>query len=163
MIHSKFFIVIALLIPLNNYAQNIVTTDDLQTLVGEWTGSLTYMDYSTNNPYTMPANVIVQKGKKNNQFILNINYPKEANANSKDKIKLSKDGKQLNNHEINSKVELPNGSIQITTQYSGKDNGKKALIKNIYIIGTSEFIIRKEVKFENSTDWLVRNEYTFSR
>lgn len=162
-VFSNFMIVFALLVYTNNYSQNIVTTDELKTLLGEWTGSLTYKDYSTNNPFTMPANLIVKNGKNNNQLILNINYPKEPNANSKDKIGLSKDGTQLNKHDINSKENLPNGDIQITTKYSGKDNGEKALIKNIYILGASEFIIRKEVKFENSSDWLMRNEYSFSR
>jgi hypothetical protein len=156
-------IVIAFLFPINNYSQNNVTTDDLKTLLGEWAGTLTYTDYGTNKPFTMPANLIVSQGKNNYQLILNINYPKEPNANSKDKIKISKDGSQLNKLDIKSKVVLPNGLIQITTQYSGKDNEKKALIKNIYFIGTSDFIIRKEVKFENSEDWLIRNEYKYSR
>ena len=156
-------IIIAFLLPINNYSQNNVTTDDLKTLLGEWTGTLTYTDYGTNKPFTMPANLIVSQGKNDYQLILNINYPKEPNANIKDKIKISKDGTQLNKLVIKSKVVLTNGLIQITTQYSGKDNGKKALIKNIYIIGTSDFIIRKEVKFENSEDWFLRNEYKYSR
>ena len=158
-----YLIVIGFLFPINNYSQNNVTTDDLKTLLGEWAGTLTYTDYGTNKPFTMPANLIVNQGKNNYQLILNINYPKEPNANSKDKIKISKNGTQLNKLDIKSKVVLPNGQIQITTQYSGKDNGKKALIKNIYIIGTSVFIIRKEVKFENSEDWFMRNEYKYSR
>lgn len=160
---TKILIVLTFLIPTYNYSQSIVTTDDLKTLLGEWTGTLTYIDYSSNKPFTMPANLIVKQGKNNHQLLLNINYPKEPNANSKDKIKISKDGTQLNKLDIISKQDLANGQIQITTQYTGKDNGKKALIKNIYIIGTSDFIIRKEVKFENSEDWLMRNEYKYSR
>ena len=142
----KILIVFTLLLPIYNYSQNIVTTD-----------------YSTNKPFTMPDNLIVKPGKSNHQLIMNINYPKEPNANTKDKIKISKDGTQLNKIDIKSKQNLSNGQIQITTHYSGKDNGKKALIKNIYIIGNSDFIIRKEVKFENSDDWLMRNEYKYSR
>ncbi|PTM07811.1 MAG: hypothetical protein DA407_09790 [Bacteroidetes bacterium] len=159
----KILIVFTFLLPTYNYSQSIVSTDDLNTLLGEWVGTLTYTDYGTNKPFTMPANLIVKRGKNNYQLILNINYPKEPNANSKDKIKISKDGTQLNKLDIKSKENLPNGQIQITTQYSGKDNGIKALIKNIYIIGNSTFIMRKEVKFEKSDDWLMRNEYKYSR
>ncbi|MCO4822426.1 MAG: hypothetical protein KC469_10180 [Flavobacteriaceae bacterium] len=159
----KILIVFTLLCPTYNFSQNIITTDNLKTLLGEWVGTITYTDYSTNKPFTMPANLIVKPGKNNHQLILNISYPNEPNANSEDKIKISKDGTQLNKIDIKSKQNLPNGQIQITTQYSGKDNRKKALIKNIYIIGNSEFIIRKEVKFENSDDWLMRNEYKYSR
>lgn len=160
---TNILIVFAFLLPNIIYSQNIVTTDDLKTLLGEWTGSLTYTDYSTNKPFTMPANLIVSQGKNNDQLILNINYPNEPNANSRDRIRISKDGTQLNKLEVKSKQVLPNGQVQITTQYSGKDNGKQALIKNTYTIGTSEFIIRKEVKFQNSDDWLVRNEYKYVR
>lgn len=160
---SKILIILTFLLPNYNYSQNSVSTDDLKTLLGEWVGSLTYTDYSTNKPFTMPANLIVTQGKNSYQLILNITYPKEPNANSKDKIKISKDGTQLNKLDIKSRQVFPNGQIKIITQYSGKDNGKKALIKNVYIIGTSNFIIRKEVKFENSDDWLLRNEYNYSR
>ena len=75
---------------------------------------------------------------------MKINYPKEPNANSTDKIKISKDGTQLNKVDIKSKRSLPNGHIRITTQHSGKDNGKKAMIKNIYVIGIADFIIRNQ-------------------
>jgi hypothetical protein len=160
---SKILIILTFLLPNYNYSQNSVSTDDLKTLLGEWVGSLTYTDYGTNKPFTMPANLIVTQGKNSYQLILNITYPKEPNANSKDKIKISKDGTQLNKLDIKSRQVFPNGQIKIITQYSGKDNGKKALIKNVYIIGTSNFIIRKEVKFENSDDWLLRNEYNYSR
>lgn len=160
---SKILIILTFLLPNYNYSQNSVSTDDLKTLLGEWVGSLTYTDYGTNKPFTMSANLIVTQGKNSYQLILNITYPKEPNANSKDKIKISKDGTQLNKLDIKSRQVFPNGQIKIITQYSGKDNGKKALIKNVYIIGTSNFIIRKEVKFENSDDWLLRNEYNYSR
>jgi hypothetical protein len=45
----------------------------------------------------------------------------------------------------------------------GKDDDKKALIKNVYIIGKTTLIIRKEVKFEGTDTWLTRNEYNYSR
>ena len=160
---SKILIILTFLLPNYNYSQNSVSTDDLKTLLGEWVGSLTYTDYGTNKPFTMPANLIVTQGKNSYQLILNITYPKEPNANSKDKIKISKDGTQLNKLDIKSRQVFPNGQFKIITQHSGKDNEKKALIKNVYIIGTSNFIIRKEIKFKNSDDWLLRNEYKYSR
>jgi len=160
---TKILIVFALLFSLENYAQNTITPYDLNVLLGEWTGTLTYTDYSSNKPFTMPANLIVKQGKNENQILLLINYPNEPNANSKDKIKISKNGTQLNKIDVKSKQKLSNGQVQIITEYSGKDNNKNALIKNMYIIGKTLFIIRKEVKFENSDDWLMRNEYKYIR
>ena len=64
---------------------------------------------------------------------------------------------------MKSKKILSNGQVQIITEYFGKDNNKKAQIKNVYIIGQSEFIMRKEVKYDNSDVWLMRNEYKYIR
>ena len=124
---------------------------------------LTYLDYSTNKPFTMPANVSVEQGKNEFQVLLSITYPKEPNANSKDKIVISKDGMVLNKNGVTSREVLANQEIKITTEYAGKDNRKKALIRNVYIFGPERFIIRKEVKFYDAADWLMRNEYNFAR
>ncbi|MBT8393857.1 MAG: hypothetical protein HKO81_08550 [Flavobacteriaceae bacterium] len=167
---SKILIVFTILLCFENYAQttstyssNIITSEDLKTILGKWTGSLTYVDYRSNKPYTMPANVNVKQGKNENQLTLLITYPNEPKANSKDKIKLSQDGKKLNKKEVKTKQDMNSGQIQITTEYFGKDNNKEALIRDIYILGEKKFVIRKEVKFETSKEWLKRNEYNFTR
>lgn len=130
---------------------------------GKWKGTLTYIDYGTNKPFTMPANVSVEQGKNEYQVQLLINYPKEPNANSKDKIKISKDGLLLNKRKVATRQIVTNQEVKITTEYTGKDNNKNALIRNVYILGPKRFIIRKEVKFDDSEDWLMRNEYNFVR
>ncbi len=160
---TTIFTVITLLISHANYSQNTISPDDLDKISGKWKGTLTYLDYSTNKPFTMPANVSVERGKNEYQVQLFINYPKEPNANSKDRIIISKDGLLLNKTRVTSREILTNQEIKITTEYSGKDNRNKALIRNIYIFGQQRFIIRKEVKFNDSEDWLVRNEYSFAR
>ena len=160
---SIVIIIFALLFSIKNYSQNIVTKDDLQILLGKWTGTLTYIDYGSNKPYTMPANLIVEQGKNENQILLFNNYPNEPKANSKDKIKISKNGELLDNKRVKSKEKLADNQIQIITEYFGKDNKKKALIRNIYIIGEKKFVIRKEVKFNNSEEWIVRNKYSYNR
>ncbi|MBT8236739.1 MAG: hypothetical protein KJO04_11145 [Bacteroidia bacterium] len=157
------FTVLSLLISHVNYAQNTITPDDLTMISGEWQGSLTYMDYSTNKPFTMPANVTVEQGKNEYQVQLLISYPKEPNANSKDKIKISKDGLLINKIRVTTREVLPNKVVKITSEYEGKDNNKSALLKKVYIFGPKQFIIRKEVKFDDAEDWLMRNEYSFKR
>ncbi len=141
----------------------IITPDDLKIILGKWTGSLTYIDYSSNKPYTMPADVEVKRGKNEKQLLLITTYPNEPNANSKDKIRISQNGQLLNKKALISKEKLTNGEIQVTTEYLGKDNKKEALIRDIYLLGNNQFIIRKEVKFKNSQDWIKRNEYKFKR
>ena len=155
--------VFTLLISQGTYPQNSISPDDLNTISGEWNGTLTYVDYGTNKPFKMPANASVVPGKNKYQIQLLINYPKEPNANSKEKIKISKDGLQLNKTPVKSREALANDEVKIITEYYGKDNNKKALIRNVYILGPARFITRKEVKFDESGDWLMRNEYNFVR
>jgi len=145
------------------YSQNRIVPSDLNIITGHWEGSLTYMDYSTNQPYTMPANVEVKPSKNDYQVSLFFSYPNEPNANGKDKIKISKDGLFIDKAPITFKQVLDDNSLQVTTESDGKDNNKKALMKKIYVLGNQRFIIRKEVKFLGSDEWLVRNEYSFKR
>lgn len=140
-----------------------VNPEDIKIILGDWTGSLTYIDYSSNEPYTMPADVSVNQGKNKNKLSLNFKYPNEPNANSQGQISISKKRDKINKEIVVSKRELSNGRIEIITEYNGKDNKKKALIRNKYIFGSNQFEIRKEVKFENSNEWIMRNEYSFKR
>lgn len=157
------FIAFTFLITFENYAQVTISSDDLKSLPGDWTGTLTYIDYSSNEPYSMPADLKVEPGANEYQFQLYNIYPNEPKANNKDKIKISKNGQEINKRKVKSKERLSNGSLQITTEYSGKDNNKPALIRNIYTLGVDKFIIRKEVKYENSDEWFKRNEFNYKR
>ena len=160
---NKLFALLLLLTVSQTYAQDSVAIEDLKLIMGTWTGSLTYVDYSSNEPYTMPANLQVGPGKTEDELVLFYSYPNEPKANSKGKIKLSKDGRKLNKESVVSKETLADGSVQITTEYRGKDNNKEALIRGIYVLGKSVCVIRKEVKYDDSQTWLKRNEYSFSR
>lgn len=150
-------------ISIYNYSQNRITPDDFNVLLGDWTGTLTYIDYSSNKPYTMPANLNVKLGKNKNQLSLFNIYPNEPKANNKDKLKISDNGAKLNNINVKSVERSSDGKVKIITEYSGKDNKKKALVRNVYILVENRFIIRKEVKFENSLDWLKRNEFNYTK
>lgn len=144
-------------------AQNKISSEELNSVIGHWKGTLTYTDYSSNKPFSMPANVTVESDKKDTQILLFYEYPNDSQANSKGKITISKEGSAINGNSLVSRWNLENGSTQFITEANGKDNREKALIRNVYVIGENRFIIRKEVKFETSEDWLQRNEFKFER
>ena len=58
---------------------------------------------------------------------------------------------------------LENQDLEIQSQYTGKDDNKKALIRTTYVFGATQLIIRKEVQFNDAEAWIKRNEYQFSR
>jgi len=147
----------------NTFSQNTVTPSIFENIIGAWQGSLTYLDYTSNKPYTMPVNLYIEKGKNEYQVKLLLEYPKEPNANSSDKIKITKDGTKINNAKVVLVEKVSENETQITTEYSGKDNNQKAIIRLIYGIGGANLSIQKEVKFENTENWILRNKYNYTR
>jgi len=152
-----------IVISLGCYGQAKITSEDLNLAIGTWEGSITYLDYQSNTPFTMPANLLVEKGNNENTLVLYNSYPNEPKANNSDKIKIAKNGLLLNKHAVTSRKALENGGIQIQTQHDAKDDGKKARIRYTYSIDRDVFVIRKEVQFEESADWIKRSEFTYTR
>ena len=146
-----------------NFGQNTVQPEILEKAIGEWKGTLTYLDYQTKEPFTMPANLRIENGKNKYQFKLSLEYPKEPKANSTDKIKISKDGTKINKANVISNRKISEEEFEIITEYLGKDNNKKTKIRIIYILGKTQLIIRKEVKLKNTENWTLRNEYNYKR
>lgn len=144
---------------------NKIEIEDIDKLIGEWSGTLTYLDYSSKKPYSMPCDLITKKKKNNRKIKLKYFYPKEPNANSRGKIKISRDRTVLNKKRIKSRIVDSKGNVKILVEYLGKDGNesKKALIRNIYQIGNDTLIIRKEVKLEESEEWIMRNEFNFKK
>lgn len=152
-----------LIVSISGYSQENIAPADLKTIIDQWEGYITYLDYQTNKPFTMPANLVVKQGKDENSLILDNIYPNEPKANNSEKIKLSKNGTVLNKHEVTLREELDDDTLQIQTEHQGRDDNKKATIRYTYIIGKNNFIIKKEVQFEASSDWIKRSEYNYKR
>jgi hypothetical protein len=143
-----------------------VTVKDLKPAFGQWKGSLTYLDYSSGKPYSMPANVTISKDKKNDhQLILAFQYPDEPKANEIDTLILSNDGLQINGAMVISKEKTGNGLLQIITEKPGVDgnDNRKAVVKHIYTISKKVLVIRKEIRFEGEEKFIMRNEYKMNR
>ena len=151
------------LLSLGAYTQTGITPEDLKIIIGNWEGSITYLDYQTNRPFTMPANLIVNQGKDKNSLTLSHIYPNEPKANNSEKIKISRNGSLLNKNLVTSRKKLKNESIQIQTMHQGKDDDKTARIRYTYILGNALFLIRKEVQFNQKDDWIKRSEYSYTK
>ncbi|MDA9555609.1 hypothetical protein N9R54_05170 [Pelobium sp.] len=138
---------------------------DFQNISGNWKGSLTYLDYSSGKPYTMPADISVNRIDKTNKFILSNIYPNEISANSIDTIIISPDGKYINKETIKSRKKLLSGEIEIITEETGTDgnDNKPATFKHTYTFGKTTFRKRKDVQFNGANNWINRHEYTYAK
>ena len=138
---------------------------DLQFLTGQqWTGTLTYLDYSNNKKVSIPSNLIVTQSKVDKfAWVFDYQYPDEPKANGAKDVILSKDGRTFNGETVVEKVTLDASTLRVTTEKSGSDNDKKALFRFTYLTGPKSFSIRKEVRYEGTTEFIERNQYSWSR
>jgi hypothetical protein len=143
-----------------------VSVKDFKPITGAWTGTITYKDYTSGKPFTMPANVVVEKDKSNeHHLILRFAYPEEPKANGNDTLVFSRDGRQLNGEMVISKEKNAEGLLQVVTEKNGVDgnDNRTAILRHIYTIGKRSFIIRKEVRFDGEQQFIMRNEFKMSR
>jgi opacity protein-like surface antigen len=159
-------IVIAAVLIVSASAQTAkVSPDDMKVIEGsQWMGTLTYLDYGTNKQTSIKSNVTVSRldsGKLTWTF--DYQYPDEPKANSKDEVVLSPDGKTFDGETVIERIKQADGTLKIITTKEGVDNGKKSLYRFTYLAGKNSFSVKKEVRREGSTEYFVRNEYTWKR
>jgi hypothetical protein len=146
-------------------AQQKIKFTDFDPLAGYWKGSLTYLDYSSGKPYSMPANLLVSAHKEKQQLVFYNIYPGEPKANSTDTVTVLQDGKMLNNETVASVTRFKNGVIKIITNYKavdGNDN-KPALIRLTYAFTKQTFTIVKDVLFDGTANWIKRHQYSYKK
>lgn len=142
-----------------------VSVKDFKPAFGKWKGTLTYLDYTSGKPYTMPCNITLSPVNANpQQLVLAYEYPDEPKANGNDTLVISRDGKMIDDEMVVVK-EKKAGLLRVITEKSGVDGNenRKALIRHIFETGKKSFSIRKEVKFEREEKWILRNEYKMAR
>ena len=164
--HSFSFIVLSSLCMAYSQAQQPrFTSTDVKLLSGQWRGTLTYLDYSTKKPYTMPADVQVSHLPKDNLLLFAHTYPNEPKANGTDTVVISADGRMLDKEVLQSKSVLSDGNLEIVTEKEGVDgnDNKPARLRYTYTLGQHVFIKRKDVKFEGQTGWINRHTFSYTR
>lgn len=167
---KKHFIILILflfsvsLIAQDSFDQNTRAEEqDIAMVIGSWVGQLTYLDYQTNEPFSMPANVKITQGKDSRTLLVAMEYPNEPQANNSAKIKINKDGSEIDGYSVMSRTKDEAGNITVIGEKSGKDDNKKALIRMTYVFGNALFSMSKSVQFEGSDEWILRNTYEYKR
>ena len=158
-IFSSFFI------NANAQKPSVLQKADLAMLCGSWKGSLTYLDYQSGKPYTMPANANISAIPQTNHLLVEMVYPNEPKANGKDTILVNAGFTSFDGNTVVSRKILADGSVEIITKHNGQDgnDNKDAIIRKTYTIGKNKFINRKDVQFVGTTEWIKRNEYSYTK
>ena len=142
-----------------------IQRDDVQLLTGaQWAGTLTYLDYRSNKKVSIPANLSVKpNGDDKWSWVFEYQYPDEPHANSSEIIRLSKDGRSMNDEVVLERTSLPEGTVRFVTEKKGKDNNRSATFRYTYLLNAKNFSIKKEVRYENENQFFERNEFSWKR
>ncbi|MFC4232911.1 hypothetical protein ACFOW1_13495 [Parasediminibacterium paludis] len=143
-----------------------IQPSDLKILEGNWVGTLTYLDYTSGKPYTMPANTNFEQSKNNpNIYFRSVGYSTEPHANQKDSMIISPNGQMLDDFTIVSFKKTSNDTVEIISEKDGADgnDNKPATIRRTFSITATTFVIKKEVLFKGSSTWLLRHTYSFTK
>jgi hypothetical protein len=156
-------ILFSLLVSYNSSAQTTISSADFKPLIGNWSGTLTYLDYQNGNSFSMPVGLRIVQTEETNKFTFYFSFPDEPHANSEETVSISDDGTMLNGEPVISKRLLEDGNLEIVTESMGTDDDQPATIRHTYIIGADVFITRKDVRFAGQEEWINRNEFNFKK
>jgi len=142
-----------------------IRKDDIQILIGaQWTGVLSYRDYRSNTRVSIPANLMVTpNGEDKWSWVFDYQYPDEPQANSKNIVRLTKDGKSLDGEAAIERTKLSDGTVILVTEKNGQDNNRSAYFRFTYKINSKEFTVKKEVRYEDESRFFKRNEFSWKR
>jgi hypothetical protein len=136
----------------------------ISSSVGNWKGTLTYLDYSSSNSYTMPAEIDISFTSNKAGFIRAYAYPNEPKANSTDTTYTKESGKYFGREKVISFIKSNSRDFTLITEFDDVDGNdkKEATIKHKYQLEGNSFIIRMDVKFKGTSNWINRHEYRFT-
>ncbi len=135
------------------------STDFSDLVSKNWVGTLSYLDYGTQDLVKIPTELIVLPSLTiKGAYTWITKYPKEPSHNSKDTIIISKDGSDVDGEMVKSRSILADGTLKFLTEKPGNDNNKKAVFRFTYLIGKKQFIRKKEVRYLGENNWFTRNE-----
>lgn len=142
-----------------------VNTKDLDLLTGtQWKGTLTYLDYRSKKKVSIPSNLTVTKSSVDQAtWVFDYEYPDEPKANGKKSMVVSQDGSAVNDEKVTERVKVSEDTVKLVTEKPGDDNNRKALFRYTYLCSSRSFSIKKEVRYENESEWFERNEYSWQR
>jgi len=145
-------------------AQDVKILDaDLSAMIGSWEGELVFVSYRDGQENAVVSNLEITATDLEGQLQVQQVYPNNLDRNKTYFLTLTENGTILNTDPVISRKEKENGSIEFTVEFSGKDAGKKARIRNIFTISRDSLTIRKEVKFKKGTEWFKRNQQHYTR
>ena len=150
-------------------AQVKVKNKELKSLAGNWEGELEYLDYQNDKSKTRLKlrSVNTFKDGKVSQAIVYLE-PNGKEVKSSGSFALSPDGRAIIEEKMTWTITKNSFDKQgktrtIVYETKWKDNDRNADLRETMIVKADEFSVTKEVRYENTADFFVRNTHRYTR
>ncbi|MCB2379120.1 DoxX family membrane protein [Hymenobacter sp. BT635] len=143
-----------------------VTMQELLPVARQWNGTLTYLDYSTKQPVSLPTSLGARQSAPR-ELTLQFVYtePSGQQVTGADQLRLSADGATVEWDDVLlqviSKTPLPDHTAELVLEGRGQDDGKSCLIRKTLVLSATQFSVSKQVKYATSEEFVTRNTYSF--
>ncbi|HMU46805.1 MAG TPA: hypothetical protein PKC72_10580 [Chitinophagaceae bacterium] len=160
---KTFIILSTLFIAASAFSQK-VSTNDFKALEGNWSGKLTYLDYTSNTEESI-STTMTASVTGSNMFELNFRFPGESGKGGSDIYKISEDGKVINDMKVLDRKVESDGTLKIVLEQRGPDgnDNKWATFHHVLEIRKNNFRMTKMVKFDDEKNFFRRNQFVFTR
>lgn len=153
----------------NAAAQGKVKAKELKNLAGNWSGELEYLDYSDGKSKVklkLRAVNTVKDGRVSQEIFYVEPSGKEVKGGSV--FSVSADGTQIVEEKMQwtitkNSYDKKTKTRTIIYETKWKDNDRNADLRETLIIGEKQFSVTKEVRYENTTEYFVRNSHRYWR
>ena len=140
-----------------------VARGDFGSLMGDdWTGTLSYLDYTTNQPSEIPVEITVRSAS-DRTIVYQIRYPRESEYNEIQRIRISSDGTRIDGNPIISRTRGADGRLVLVTEGRSSDNSEPADVRYTYEIGARAFDISQQVRPDGTEAYFERNRFSLTR
>ncbi|WP_157807309.1 DoxX family protein [Hymenobacter chitinivorans] len=145
-----------------------VTWPQLQLLAQPWSGTLTYLDYRSQQSVTLPTKLSGrQSGARQLTLAFTYEEPNGQQVSGADTLELSADGQTVTWDGVALRVRqntvLPDQSRQLVLEGEGQDNGKSCLIRKTLQLMARQVSVKKEISYGPGYAFITRNTYLFSK
>ncbi|OUJ72933.1 hypothetical protein [Hymenobacter crusticola] len=146
-----------------------VTRADLKPLLrADWQGALTYRDYQNQQLVTLATQL---SATETTPQVVTLNYvyrePNGKQVRGADQLRLQANGTQIEWDGLLMRVQqkrlLPRRVVQLVLVGEGTDNNQRATVRRTVLLAARQYSVRKEVRFQGDTTFLLRHEYQFQR
>lgn len=146
----------------------VVAATDIDRLTGEpWTGTLTYLDYTSREETTIKASLLVARlpEQPDGAFAwdMRVGYADEPHANDSETAVLADGGRSFRDAHVVERAVLADGTVRFVTEQDGEDDGRAARLRFVYLVGETQCSIQKLVRFGPDGAFFERHVYRWNR